>query len=131
LVDEAILGMEADRRSSPRYRFIADAEVVEVSSDTKLNARTSDLSIGGCFLDMLNPSLKGTEIRVRISHGGTAFTALGRVAFRVPTLGMGVAFTTVDGNQVAVLQKWLLEAKGESDSGDLKAADGSIGRSGT
>ena len=123
--------MGPDRRSAPRYRFIAEAEIIETFSDSRLKAQTSDLSIGGCFLDMLNPSPKGTEIRVTISHAGTAFTALGRVVFCVPSLGMGVAFTNVDGNQVAVLQKWLLEAKGESDSGNLKAADGSIGRSGT
>lgn len=99
--------MGAERRSSPRYRFVAEAEVVEVESDTKLRARTSDLSIGGCFLDMLNPSPKGTEIRVNIWYQGAAFTACGRVAFVVPNIGMGVAFSRVDGNQVQVLQRWL------------------------
>jgi PilZ domain len=99
--------MEEDRRSAPRYRLIADAEVIEILSDTQLKARTSDLSIGGCFLDMLNPSPRGTEIRVRISHAASTFTAFGRVAFVVPNIGMGVAFTKVDGDQVAVLQGWL------------------------
>jgi hypothetical protein len=99
--------MESERRRFPRYRFIADVETVGVVSDTKLKARTSDLSIGGCFLDMLNPSPKGTEIRLTISHAGTTFVATGRVAFVVPYMGMGIAFTRVDGNQVAVLQKWL------------------------
>jgi hypothetical protein len=100
-------GMGSDRRRAPRYRFIADAEITEIISDTKLHARTSDLSIGGCFLDMLNPSPRGTEIRVRISHAGVTFTAIGRVVFVIPNMGMGVAFTNVDGNQVTVLQKWL------------------------
>jgi len=102
--------MGADRRGTPRYRFIAEAEVIEILADTKLKARTSDLSIGGCFLDMLNPSPKGTEIQVRISHADATFTALGRVAFVVPNIGMGVAFTNVDGNQIAVLHRWLLLA---------------------
>ena len=100
--------MDSERRRAPRYRFIADAEITETASDTKLHGRTSDLSIGGCFLDMLNPSPKSTEIRVTISHAGDVFTALGRVAFVIPNMGMGVAFTTVEGNQVTVLQKWLL-----------------------
>ena len=123
--------MVADRRRASRYRFIADAEVIEILSDTRLKTRTSDLSIGGCFLDTLNPFPKGTEVRVKILHAGAAFTALGRVAFRVANLGMGVAFTNIDGNQVAVLQKWLLQAKGESNSVDLDPADGSIGTSRT
>ena len=99
--------MDSERRQAPRYPFIAEAVVTEISSDTKLIAKTGDLSIGGCFLDMLNPSPRGTEIRVRISHAGATFTAIGRVAFVIPNMGMGVAFTNVEGNQVMVLQKWL------------------------
>src|SRR6266851_4031686 len=96
-----------DRRRVPRYPFVADVEITEVVSDAKLKARTSDLSIGGCFLDMLNPSPSGTEIRVRISHASATFAAIGRVAFVVPNMGMGVAFTNVDGNQMEILQRWL------------------------
>jgi len=99
--------MDSERRRSPRYRFIADVEIIDGASDAPLKARTTDLSIGGCFLDMLNPSPKGTELRVRISHAGATFTAVGRVAFVVPNMGMGVAFTNVDGNQFGILQKWL------------------------
>jgi hypothetical protein len=100
--------MESERRRAPRYRFIADAEVIEIISATNLPARTSDLSIGGCFLDMLNPSPRGTQIGITISHSGATFHAIGRVAFVIPNMGMGVAFTNVEGNQIAVLQKWLL-----------------------
>ncbi len=60
--------MESERRRAPRYPIIAEAEVTEIASETKLSARTSDLSLGGCFLDMLNPSPEGTEIAVRISY---------------------------------------------------------------
>lgn len=98
----------SDRRSAPRYRFVADADVIDILANTKIKARTSDLSIGGCFLDMLNPSPKGTQIQVTISHAGTTFTAIGRVAFLVPNMGMGVAFTNVDGKQINVLRQWLL-----------------------
>jgi hypothetical protein len=99
--------MGPERRSWPRHRFIADAEVIEIENDSTLQARTNDLSMGGCFLDTLNPSPKGTKIQVRISHAGAVFTARGRVAFVVPNMGMGVAFTNIDGNQAAVLQQWL------------------------
>lgn len=101
--------MDLERRRAPRYPFIADAEVIEIASDTKLNAKTGDLSFGGCFLDMLNPSPEGTEIRVRISQASTTFTARGRVVFVFPNMGMGVVFTSVEDNQLTVLQKWLSE----------------------
>ena len=73
--------MDSERRHAPRYPFIAEAEVTEISSDTKLVAKTSDLSIGGCFLDMLNPSPQGTDVRVSISHEGATFTGRGSVVF--------------------------------------------------
>jgi hypothetical protein len=99
--------MDSERRRAPRYPFIAEAEVTETSSDTKLVAKTSDLSIGGCFLDMLNPSPQDTAVRVRISHENTTFTALGSVVFVLPNMGMGVVFTRVEHDQQAILQKWI------------------------
>ena len=101
--------MNPERRRAPRYQFIADAEVDEIESGTKLNAKTGDLSLGGCFLDMLNPSPEGTDVRVTIFHAATTFAALGRVVFVFPGMGMGVVFTSVEANQSAVLQEWLLE----------------------
>ena len=104
--------MDQERRRSPRYPFIADAEVTEIATDTKLSAKTSDLSAGGCFLDMLNPSPEGTEIVVRISHGDSTFTARGKVVFLFPNMGMGIMFTNVPDSQQAILQKWFAELSG-------------------
>jgi PilZ domain len=102
--------MDTERRHAPRYPFIAEAEVIEISSDTKLVAKTSDLSIGGCFLDMLNPTPQGTEVRVRISHETATFTALARVVFVLPNMGMGVVFTRMEPNQQVLLQQWIAKA---------------------
>jgi len=99
--------MDSERRHAPRYPFIAEAEVTEISSDTKLVAKTSDLSIGGCFLDMLNPSPQGTDVRVSISHEGATFTGRGSVVFVLPNMGMGVVFTSLEHDQQAILQKWI------------------------
>jgi c-di-GMP-binding flagellar brake protein YcgR len=104
--------MDPERRRAPRYPIIADAEITEIASDTKLSAKTSDLSAGGCFLDMLNPSPEGTEIEVRITHTDKTFTARGRVVFLFPNMGMGVMFTSVEASQQAILQKWLAELGG-------------------
>jgi len=101
--------MGSERRRAPRYPIIADAEITEIASETKLSARTSDLSAGGCFLDMVNPSPEGTEIVVRISRADTTFTARGKVVFQFPNTGMGVMFTSVPASQQAVLENWLEE----------------------
>ena len=106
-------GKGSERRRSPRYPFIAEAEVTEIASDTKLNAKTSDLGTSGCFLDMLNASPEGTEVRVRISHAGMTFTAFGKVASVLRNMGMGVAFRSVEEDQLAVLQEWLSQLSGD------------------
>jgi hypothetical protein len=99
--------MHSDRRRAPRYPWIADAEVTETAFRTRLRAQTRDLSIGGCFVNLLNPSLEGAEVAVTISHGKATFTALGTVVFVVPNMGMDVAFKTMEPTQSAVLQDWL------------------------
>src|SRR6266404_3230401 len=104
--------MGSERRRAPRYPIIAHAEITEIASETKLSARTSDLSAGGCFLDMINPSPEGTEIVVRISRADTTFTARGKVVFLFPNMGMGVMFTSVPASQQAVVEKWLEELSG-------------------
>jgi PilZ domain len=103
--------MTIERRTSPRYTFIAEVEVTVIATNTTLKARTTDISIDGCFLDMLNPSPKGTDIRVRISHDSNTFEAFGVVVLVISNLGMGIAFANGDRDQKALLQKWISEAR--------------------
>ena len=58
---------------------------------------------------MLNPSPEGTRIRITVHHASASFTALGKVVFVFPNVGMGVVFTNVEEDQLAVLRKWLSE----------------------
>ncbi len=84
-----------------------------LKSDPALSskAKTGDLSIGGCFLDVLNPSPEGTEIQVTIFRENTKFSGLGRVVFVFPNLGVGVVFTSLLPTEVTILEGWLAELK--------------------
>ena len=42
--------MESERRQSPRYPFLAAAELIESTSGARLEAATSDLGSDGCYL---------------------------------------------------------------------------------
>jgi len=99
--------MVSEQRRTPRYEFIADAEVTEVASKTKLIGRTSNLSVGGCFIEMLNPSPEGAGIRIKITHKDATFAAIARVVFTVPNMGMGVTFTDIGLSELVTLEKWL------------------------
>lgn len=101
--------MGTERRRAPRYQFVADAELAETESGTRSRVKTGDLSMGGCFLDTLNPPAEGTEIQVTIFRAHSRFTAVGRVVFSFPRLGIGVEFARVGSDQLATLEQWLGE----------------------
>ncbi|MGB8475331.1 MAG: PilZ domain-containing protein [Candidatus Acidiferrum sp.] len=101
--------MSTERRRTPRFQFIADAELIEIRSGSKSHVKTGDLSAGGCFLDTLNPLPEATEIQVTIIHGHQRFIAVGRVVFAFPRLGVGVVFTQVAPDQRITLEGWLAD----------------------
>ena len=114
--------MNAERRRAPRYQFVAEAELVETASGTKSHGKTGDLSLGGCFLDTLNPAPEGTELLVTISRADRRFSALGRVVFQFPRFGMGVVFTQVESDQLAILEEWLSAAERNRSVGPVIGA---------
>lgn len=78
-----------------------------MKTNTRLKARTSDLSVVGCYLDTTNSLPIGTEVRVQIAHNDKTFTAFGIIAYCLPNMGMGVRFTDVDLEQHEILEGWL------------------------
>jgi PilZ domain len=95
-----------ERRSAPRHAMILTAEVIELPRGMKLNARTADISRTGCYIDTLNPIPKGSEVRIRLTHGEETFVTSARVVYVSYGLGMGVAFVNVEEEQLARLDRW-------------------------
>ena len=102
--------MQRDLRRSPRVPFVASAEITELETETRLPARTGDLSRHGCYMDMIHPLPLGTPVRVHITHGQRSFQATAGVVYCQVPLGMGLEFSSVDSNHEAILQRWLSEA---------------------
>jgi hypothetical protein len=102
--------MEKDLRRSPRLPFVASAEITELETETRLPARTGDLSQHGCYMDMINPLPLGTAVRVQIVHGQRSFQAMAGVVYCQVPLGMGLVFKEVESSHEAVLQSWLNDA---------------------
>lgn len=78
-----------------------------MDSDFTLKEKTADLSLFGCHITTQNPWPTGTKIRVRISHNGASFAALGTVAHVQPGAGMGILFTRIGPNEQTVLDSWI------------------------
>jgi hypothetical protein len=97
-----------ERRAAPRYALILIAEVTDRLSSAKFTARTSDVSRSGCYLDMLNPLPRGTQIHLRLQSEKEKFECSGTVIYVSPGLGMGVAFAAnLPANEQEILDRWL------------------------
>ena len=102
--------MEQERRRSPRFPFIAAAEVHEENNSSQLSARVSDISGTGCYVDTINPLPGGSAVRVKIFNETQSFEASATVAYSVVHLGMGLSFKEVPPSSRDVLQAWLTAA---------------------
>lgn len=104
----------AERRRNLRFPFTATVEAIENKSGTKVTGRTSDLSLGGCYVDTLSPLPVGAEAKVRIQRENVTFEAQAKVIYSLIGMGMGMAFISAQPKQVRIFQNWLLEISGQS-----------------
>lgn len=88
--------MEQERRYAPRYPFVALAELSDEERSIHLQARVSDLSLSGCYIDMIHPLPAGTQIVLYVTDDSGSFQARGQIVYSLPNLGSGVAFLNVD-----------------------------------
>jgi PilZ domain len=97
------------QRAVRRCPFVASCEVTDVGSGARLSARTSELGVGGCYIDALNPFPVGTIVQLRILRDQGVFESKAKVVYVHPKFGMGVAFSEIATKQRSLLEDWLAE----------------------
>ena len=106
-------GPAEERRLNPRQPFSAAAVVVDLLDGTRLRARCSDLSLGGCYVDTLNPFLNGTTAKLRLHRDEKVFEAAVPVHSSHIGLGMGLGFQNPAPEQTSMLINWLTSGEGD------------------
>jgi hypothetical protein len=101
----------ADRRTHPRYEFLAAAEVLPAESGSRMETRVRDLSQQGCYVDTSDALPLGTVTDVRITKGVQRFEARARVVYSRATKGMGLVFTAIEPERLRTLEAWLIESR--------------------
>ena len=97
-----------------RCALVASVQVTELLSGAVLSARISELAIGGCYVDALNPFPEGTPVSVRIVRDQGAFETKAKVAYCDSSFGMGLAFTEMAPDQRSLLETWIAESLASS-----------------
>jgi hypothetical protein len=96
-------------RATPRFSFIAEAEVAVLGDGPRVVARISELSAHGCYVATVNPFPIGTELHVRIRYGCSTCELPGQVIYTHSGYGMGVRFGKPAAEHRAMLDAWLDE----------------------
>ena len=101
--------MQTEHRRAPRHLLGGAVEVIDLESEKQIVTLARNLSLCGCFVATATPFVTGTKVRLRITHWGATFAALGRVAFASASEGMGIAFGEIEARDRAILDTWLGE----------------------
>ena len=101
---------DAERRGNLRWSFVAPVELIDIRAGIRIQARTSDLSLNGCYIDTLNPFPVGTSVRLRICKGQEPFEVQANVSSQHPGSGMGVVFRDIAPAYRSTLECWLCES---------------------
>lgn len=97
------------KRAVRRCAFVASAEIIEPASGARISARTSELGLGGCYIETLNPLPDGSLVQCRILRDQGVFEAQAKVVYSHASFGMGLAFTEMAPEQRLLLENWLAE----------------------
>ena len=92
----------------------AAAMAMEPVSGTVVHARTTDLSLGGCYVDTMSPFPRGTNLHLRLTNEERLFKSEAIVVVSDVDMGMGLVFAATEPDQRRELASWMAGLTGES-----------------
>ena len=103
-----------ERRTRKRYPFTAIVEAEELGSGVRIIASSSELGMGGCYVETISPFPVESTVKLHLIKEKTSFDVVAKVVHSETRMGMGLFFSRAEEDQLEVLQKWLGELSGES-----------------
>ena len=95
-----------ERRSGQRWDVVLDA--VWDGTSGNYNARITDLSDGGCYMDSLGDVTLGEPVNLKLQlPSGEWLELSGVVAHHTPPVGFGVRFVDLSEDQLATLRAFI------------------------
>ena len=97
-----------DRRKHPRYPVNeGGAEVRQQGVDARIWARLTDISLGGCYLEIMSPLPVLTYISLALTLQEQRLQAKGQVVVSHPHFGMGIQFIELSPADRQMLESWI------------------------
>ena len=83
-----------ERRKHPRFTVRVPVEVHAEGSEAPIRCATSDLSLGGCYIESMYPLPVGTSVELKLQLEGTLLI-FGKVVTSYPQVGNGIQFIKI------------------------------------
>ncbi len=99
-----------------RYPCVGEALVRQEGTDTSLSGQLNDISLGGCYVDMMYPLPSDTQVELTIAVAELRLRTKGVVRDSREGFGMGIAFTEMvreDRGRLQELINWLSSSLGQ------------------
>jgi len=84
-----------ERRRFPRVSCRIEATVLDELSAMNLPVKVTDISFGGCYVEMLAPLPVKSSVELTLDTSQGAIHARGKVVAAQTGMGMGIAFTAI------------------------------------
>jgi len=101
-----------DRRTGPRYNFLAVVELSEAVGVYCVDGRIREISRKGCYVNTQSTLPVGTMLTVVITSEDENFETQGKVLYTHDQVGMGIAFENTTDEQLETLNSWLATLAG-------------------
>jgi c-di-GMP-binding flagellar brake protein YcgR len=83
--------MFVERRHHLRFKLNLPVEVHAEGSDTPIHFTTSDISLGGCYIESMYPFPVGTRLELKLQASDTLLI-LAKIVTADPQFGNGIQF---------------------------------------
>jgi len=103
---------QQERRRHPRFNCAGTANILENGSAVSITGRVNELSLGGCYIEMMSPLRSGTSLNLVLDVSGRKVKVDGIVRNSQPTFGMGVEFIRMEPAEAEKLHALVCELSG-------------------
>ena len=98
-----------DRRRFPRALYRVETQVMSEESRRGQPGTVTDISLGGCYVEMIGPLPVDTVVGLDLKSGATALHLFGTIRSSQPGFGMGVEFSKMSAAEFEKLQSFVPE----------------------
>jgi len=103
----AAASTKPDRRRHPRFTVQVQVELRQEGSDVPLRIVTTDLSRGGCYVQMLTQLPLAARVQATLWLDACPIVIRGVVVTRHPQFGNGIMFVEFEGQAEQLLTRYL------------------------